>query len=250
MTEPDPLQEASDPSTDPERLRELAEEWDDPNEPVQRAARKNPSLPEDVWREVLLDGQLEAWANPMAPFYLLAWTPHKDDPRTLENGARLAMQALWETPERCSSEGKILLAAKIQAWWTTSESSRDMMRFLGAWVTAKGQQSPEHLNVLRILVLCVRTTPDLTDKERQALDFLEAWSTGGEDRRKEAYVLASLESVKDTFKFAKNYQYSPWNAMYEVLEEIGPFKNQAKNEHSRRLADVIRREMPLPPVVD
>jgi hypothetical protein len=44
---PDPLQEAFDPSTDPERLRQLAgnQDW-----AIRQVAWRNPSLPEDAWR--------------------------------------------------------------------------------------------------------------------------------------------------------------------------------------------------------
>lgn len=161
MSHDDLLQEASDPATAPERLGQLAFHQDDA---VQRAAWKNPSLPEDVWRKTLLWGEPEAWANPMAPFYVLTWTPRKNDPRSLEDAARWATKALWKEPTRCSSEGKTLLANKIQEEWFNSISGRRLISFLGEWANVNGTDSPQHREVVRITVLCVRTAPDITAK--------------------------------------------------------------------------------------
>lgn len=253
MAHDDPLQEAADPSTDPERLRDLVEHGDDDEDKdwaVYQAAIRNPSVPEDVWRMALLRGRPEAWSNPMAPLYLLAWTPRQDDPNVLERGARYATFPLWREPDRCSLEGKALLGAKVQAWWTTSENAVNMMELLGWWAAAKENESVEHLEVLRILVLCVRTAPNLTPNDRQALDLLEAWSAGGADRRKEAYFLVDSEAVKCTIRFAWKSSKGPWIAMYEVLGTIRHTAGeQAGNEHDRLMADVIRGAMPLPPVV-
>jgi hypothetical protein len=248
MSYEDPLKEAADPATDPERLRELADHKD---KAVRRAVWRNPSLPEDVWRNVFLEGGPEAWANPMTPLYVLTWTPRQDDEFTLEAGARWATDMLWREPTRCSPEGKALLATKVQAWWATSENVRDMMMFLGWWCRYDGTRSAKHLEVLRILILCVRTAPDLTDEDRDALDLLKSWCAGGEDRCKEAEDLASSDAVKDTVSFALDCEHSPWNAIYEMLWAVdGNGGASAKAEHERLLADVIRHARPLPPVVE
>jgi hypothetical protein len=242
-----PLEEASDPSTDPERLRQLADNHDDA---VTRAVCKNPSVLEDVWQEAVLEGSPEAWDNPMAPIYFLTWTPRENALITPEKRASWATILLWENPERCSSKGKALIAAHVQEWWATVDSATILISFLGAWVKGKGEGSPEHREVLRILVLCVRTIPNLTAQDRQALDLLEAWSAGGADRRKEAYFLVDSEAVKCTIRFAWKSSKGPWIAMYEVLGTIRHTAGeQAGNEHDRLMADVIRGAMPLPPVV-
>jgi hypothetical protein len=235
------LEEAADPATDPERLRELANI--NGGVEVQRAAWRNPSLPEDLWREVLLEGYPEAWANPMAPLYVLTWTPRQDKPSDLESGARWAAYALWEDPGRCSPEGKALLASKLTEWWTTSQSPTQMMMLLGWWAQ-KGDGSVEHLEVVRITVLCVRMAPDLTDEDRRALDILEAWATGGEDRRNEARDLPSSIAVKNAWRVAVDSSTGPSFTIYELLRCLA-----SREEPQRLLADVIRREMPLPPVV-
>jgi hypothetical protein len=244
----DPIQEASDPATEPERLRELI--WHD-NRDVRRAVFRNPAVPEDVWRKFLLRGDPEPWDNPMAPFYLLTWTPHEGDLNILEFAARRAMSDLWGDPERCSPEGKALLNAKVDEGWATSTSARDMISFLERW---ERWFPDDHLEVVRILVLCVRTAPRLTDGDRQALDLLEVWTMGGENRNNKAKGLAASQAVKDTVLFARNSRNNPWYTIDKVLEAVasdkqGAERQEAIAEHERHLADVIRRERPLPPMV-
>jgi hypothetical protein len=211
-------------------------------------------LPEDVWREALLEGNPEPWANPMATLHLLVWTPREDDLRSLDVATRLAMYPTMAASERCSSEGKALIAAKLQAWWAISEESEYMLQFLGWWADAKGEESTEHREVVRLLVLCVRTTPHLTDEDRQALDLLEAWSKGGEDRREIAKALAFSEPVVDACYFALNLGADLWDVIRDVMETVFDQKEKgyekAEAEHSRLLADLIRREMTLPFVVE
>lgn len=243
MAHDDPLQEASDPTTDPERLRNVA---DHKNEDVRRAAWRNPSLPEDVWRLAFLEGEPEAWANPMAPFYVLTWTSeYEQGDGEVANSARWATEALMANTKRCSPEGKALLASKVQEWWATSASARNMMRFLVGWAKANGDGSTEHREVMRIVVLCVRTVPHLRDDDLQALDLLEAWSQGGEDRRKEALSLAFATFVTDAALFSRGPLFSSVYTINNLLRSLISLK-----ETERMLADVIRRARPLPPVVE
>jgi hypothetical protein len=240
MTHDDLLKEALDPATDPERLRDLARHKD---VEVRQAVWKNPSVPEDVWRTAFLGGWPEAWDNPMAPIYVLTWTPHKEDFRPLGEAALHLTSTLWIEPKRCSPEGKALLAAKMQEEWSTSALASDMITFLGWWARIKGDGSVEHREVVRILVLCVRTMSNLTKEDRQALDLLKAWSEGGADRRKKARDLADSEAVKDTVLFARNSRHTSLDAIQEVLiadEDI--IRKQAM------LADLIRRNKPMPPL--
>ena len=241
MAQLDSIQEASDPATDPERLRELAYHQD---KEVRRAVQRNPSVSEEVWRRSLLNGEPEAWANPMAPLYLLAWTPRDN----VQRAALLAMGALWRNPERCSLEGKVLLAAKVQEEWATSESAANKISLLGRWAQAKGNGSPEHRTVVRILVMFVLAMPNLTAQDREALDILEAWTAGDKNLPKKAKTLADFKAIKDIVLFTSNTQHSPWNVLYHSVDtKEGP---RTKAEYERLLADLIRREMPLPPVVE
>jgi len=249
----DPLEEAVDPTTDPERLRHLAVQE---GMEVRWAVLKNPAVPEDVWRKALLEGDPEAWSNPMAPIYLLGWSPQPGDWRTLEEAARKATYRLWVTPERCSPDGKVLLNVQIMNWWAASVSAEDMMDFLWFWAYVKGNGSEEHKAVVRLLVRCLRTMPDLSAKDRQALDLLDAWGASSGDQRRETEALQVSFPVKRTVRFAAGPY--PWSnarfAISELLNEVtvgkeGKEREEAKTEHDRLLADLIRRGMPLPPQV-
>jgi hypothetical protein len=143
----------------------------------------------------------------------------------------------------CLPAGKVLLNAKLQEWWTTSEKATDMMTYLGWWVDSKGNDSPEHREAVRILLLCVRTAPDLPAEDRHALDLLEAWSQGGEDRRHEAKELAFSWAVKDIAGFSTFAFYDGPRYVIEKVLEVVAFL-----EHEHLLADLIRQEMPLSPL--
>jgi hypothetical protein len=100
----------------------------------------------------------------------------------------------------------------------------------------------------------VRTAPNLIAEDRQALDLLEAWSQGGQDRREETEALASSYAVKNNLAFAQDSSINPRHAIFEVLEVVasdkeGKERQEARVDHERLLVDLIRREMPLPPVV-
>jgi hypothetical protein len=249
------IQEASAPETDPERLQELANSTDDD---VRRSAWKNPNLPEEVWRKILLRGAPEAWANPMAPFYLLAWTPRKDDWRTLEYAALVATESLWVKPEQCSVEGKQLLTTKVFEWWTTSESALDMMHFLARWASFRGIGSQEHKDVMQILVQCVKTMPNLTREDRDLLHSVEQWSKGREPHPTEVAETNYSDPVRYTYLSTKNPFPNTMYAVHKVLEYVASKKSkdrlqaykEANAEHNRLLAELIRQEMPVPPTAE
>ena len=261
----DPLEEASDPATDTERLRYLANHK---REDVRLAAIQNPGVPEDVWRKALLEGLPEAWSNPMAPIYLLVWSPQPGDQSTLESAIRRAAYPLIWNHNRCSPNGKVLLSDHIMRWWAASVSALDMMDFL----MCKENFSDDDKSLVRILVLCARTMHDLPSKDRQALDLLDAWCAGGEDRRVEAQSLASLSYVKmivelsqgspwrDPCSFVKRMvefsQGYPWINPCSIISDMiekaavgkeGTERDKAKDAQNRLLADLIRKEMTLPP---
>jgi hypothetical protein len=247
------IQEASDPETDPERLGELATSRE---VAVERAAWKNPNLPEEVWRRALLHGAPEAWANPMAPFYLLSWIPREDDWRTLEVAAQSATVRLWIEPERCSVEGKQLLAAKFMEWWATSESAADMMAFLGRWASSREIGSQEQKNVIQILVQCVKTTPNLTRKDLNLLHSIEQWSKGLQQDPPKFVGDDHSKPVWQMHQAIENYFFSYRFTVNAVLEEVACNKSKnryseayqkAEAEHNRFLVDLIRQEMPIPP---
>jgi hypothetical protein len=250
------IQEASDPETDPERLQELTQPK---YYQVHRSLWKNPNLPEDFWRKALLNGQPEAWANPMSPFYLLSWAPREKDWRTLEEVAQSATEWLWKEPERCSVEGKQLLAAKVTEAWATWPSALKMMAFLRRWAYFRGIDSQEHKDVVRILVQCVRTTPGLTQKDLDLLQSIEQWSKGLQQNPPNLGEDNHSQVVKQMHQAITNRLFSYRFVVYAVLEEVSYNKSkdydsqdykEAKKEHDRFLADLIRREMPVPPTAE
>lgn len=166
---------------------------------------------------------------------------------------RWVMPVLWEDPERCSTEGKALIAPKVQEWWVTSQAAEEMIRFLGWWAYDKGKDSPEHLEVLRIILLCLRTIPDLHGDDQQVLDLLQSWIAGGADQRKKAEGLAFSWTVKYVCRFARDPSSDPAYAIFEILKVAAYGKKDSDGEevrvqHSRHLADLIRQARPLPPM--
>lgn len=125
------------------------------------------------------------------------------------------------------------------------------MAYLGWWAKEKGKDSLEHRQAVRVLVHCVRTAPHLTVKDCQALDLLDAWNQGDENKCKEAYALANAEVVNDACRFAQNNSYNINDVIFDIIKAVAMTAGmQASSKHSSLLADVIRREMPLPPVVE
>lgn len=125
----DLLKEAADPATAPERLRDIFEK----NKVVNRNPAlaglvwRNPSVPEELWRKAFLLGVPEAWDNPMAPIYILAWTPRPEDHGDLpEDGARRTISSLVHNPSLCSVAGKHLILAHLDA--DTAKTFSDILR--------------------------------------------------------------------------------------------------------------------------
>lgn len=116
------LDEARDPMTDPERLRELLE--DAPPTVVREAILRNPSLPFDDHHDALERGELDAWENPQAIFTLLLVGP-------LENGAVVAAR---QAGKRCrgheTPNARDLARPLVERWWATTDSGEWMADYL------------------------------------------------------------------------------------------------------------------------
>jgi hypothetical protein len=209
MTHEDLLQEASDPSTDSERLRELARHEDDV---VMKAAWMNPSLPEDAWRAGFLDGYPEAWANPMAPIYLLTWTPREDDDSFLEDATRWATGFLWETPSRCSIEGKTLIATKFTEWW--SEMEFDLPEFSLSLLTFFAKDNDEgedgFCRILRLTAERLKKIENLTGKDIRALEIFEDWCLDHVDSFGPNKLMIDSEVIKNFFELHKDFHFDFW----------------------------------------
>jgi hypothetical protein len=156
-------------------------------------------------------------------------------------------------------EGKQLLAAKVTEAWATCPSAADMMNFLGRWASSRGIGSQEHKNVMRILVQCARTTPNLAPKDINLLRSIEQWSKGLQQDPPKIGEDDYSKPVKGTHQAIKNYPSHYRFAMDAVLNEVAYNKSKArtsqahqkaKKEHDRLLAELIRQEMPVPPTAE
>jgi hypothetical protein len=257
------LQEAEDPVTAPERLEELivdrrlfAPNLRGLRLKIQEAIWSNPSCPTDILRGSLLSGNIEAWSNPMAPLLVLTWTPSPDDEdATIEDGARTATRFLLRGTHRGESKTttddvKKLIAFKIIEWWNKANDS-NMLMYLGEWAMAKGPKSKEYKDAMRIGILCARNIPALSSKDAQAIDLIEEWISNGKDVRKNALKLANSPTVKSIIKSAMDDEFNPGVAMQLAAQEIADRGGGEKafQEYLGRMANKIRQEIPVPPVV-
>lgn len=99
---------------------------------------------------------------------------------------------------------------------------------------------------------CVRP-PDLTAEDRQVLDRLDAWSAGGEDNRFQSTHKIISSAVRKAVEFSLNCYVN--SGLSGLIVSIGSNKRGAERDdamdaHNQMMADLIRREMPLPPVVE
>jgi hypothetical protein len=246
-----PLQEASDPATDPERLDELTEEE---NPSIRRAAWRNPSLHEDTWRWIFSRGTPEAWANPMAPIYVFAWTPKDDGEKDVpERSARLACIYLMKEPGRSSNEGKSLINSVLVEWWGKSMNLNHMLSHLMDAAFVEGAGHPRHRQVVRAMVRLVRETIGLAREDSEALDILERWSEGEEvDLDQELSTRSNLRDVKNIFIYANNPSY-PMARLAVTLDSLAKEKmskglpsSVAYEEVHRHMADLLRDLFPMP----
>jgi hypothetical protein len=140
---------------------------------------------------------------------------------------------------------------KLTEWWATSTSASDMIKFLGEWAEDFGEMSAEHREAVRILLLCIKTMPNLTTKDQEAIGLLEAWSQGGADERKKAKAMKTSNFVQLACQFACHHQCNPGASienLLQVLTENEPDgqRKEARAQQESLLADLIRQEMPLP----
>jgi hypothetical protein len=94
------------------------------------------------------------------------------------DAARWATFALWEDPERCSPEGKALLNAKVQVVGHLRNASTHDGLSSEWWAKAKGDGSPEHREVVRILIHACGRRPNLTTRTARPWTSLRPGVTG------------------------------------------------------------------------
>jgi hypothetical protein len=252
MTPPDLLQEASDPATDPERLRQFANSR---LHGIKNAAWKNPSLPESTWWSILVNP--EAWDNPMASLYLLTES-HPDSKATKRYGARTSTIALMSAPERASEEAKSLLDSILLEWWNSTVSPYGMLEYLGNWASFKRFCSERHRKVVDILRLILQKEWRTgMVEERMVLSAMEDFYKGNcnksllEDLSREDLLQCYQDAILYTLDLQEDPSYS-LRALIQFLANDAAAKGEAYDEAARRymeaFANLIRREMPTPPL--
>lgn len=252
MARPDLLQQAADPATDPERLREFAISK---FEGLKQAAWKNPSLPESTWWSILVNP--EAWDNPMASLYLLV--ANHPDPRMAKNyGARQSSIFLMKDPTRASEQAKLLLDSVLLEWWNSTVSPYGMVEYLAEWASFKGFCGERHQKVVGLLRLILQEDGRVKMvNEKKALSAMEAFSKG--DCNKDVLTRLTMEDLTQWYQDAVLYTLDILNdpsyslrALIQDLAneatETGDPYDEAARRHMEAFANLIRREVPTPPL--
>lgn len=171
MTQRDLADEASDPTTDPERLAELL---NSPMTQVARLAKSNPSLPSALHRSLLEAGSIWAWMNPQTPFTLLI------DGTTDEllHGAQKAVGWVWSpTLAFDPSVLHAALAPVLDPWWASTDEADEMFLLLHRWsmLHFASHETPSFELGLRWLE--GEPLPNLVagDMVREAIHHLRTW---------------------------------------------------------------------------
>lgn len=133
---------------------------------------------------MLRSGDPEAWDSPLTPLVLLE---APGDPAVLA-GAQRCAERLIAAPHQEASEA---VRPVLAAWWRNETDAREMLRYLGRLAVAAGDGSREHRRAVLLACLCARTAPCLPTESARALDLVEAWAWGGQDRRRVAHKIAS-----------------------------------------------------------
>lgn len=252
MARPDLLQEAADPTTDPARLREFANSR---FEGIKQAAWKNPSLPESTWWSILVNP--EAWDNPMASLYLLTES-HPDPKMTKRYGARQSSIGLMKDPTRASEEAKSLLDSVLLEWWNSTISPYGMVEYLAQWASFKGFCGERHQGVVGLLRLILQESwREGMVEEEKVLSAMDAFSKG--DCNKALLYDLSREDLPQSYQDAIQYTLDllddPSYSLRALIQDLanqadadGEPYDEAARRHMEAFANLIRREVPTPPL--
>jgi RIO-like serine/threonine protein kinase len=105
----------------------------------------------------------------------------------------------------------------------------------------------------------VKTIPNLTQEDLNLLQSLEQWSKGLQLDPPNLVGDNHSNTVKKMYRSITNRLFSYRFIVYAVLDEVAYEKSkdydseayqEAEAEHNRLLADLIRREMPVPPTAE
>jgi hypothetical protein len=246
--------EASDPATDPTRLKDLAGHH---FAAVSSAAKKNPSLLMEDLRTFLLEGKPDAWDNPMAPLLLLAWTPlPSDNYETLEVSSARCIYELIQNPNVVSAEAKELISAKTIEWWNSNQAPLQMFSYLSWWYKRPFRGEELRRKVVHVYVLFAKTIPNLSAEERSFLERMETWSDGRVQKFPSSIVGSIRQEMQSIVNFAQGKSPTAGDLSHYVCSVVAEHLNDPNEyldvyiEHEQRLLEIFRREIPVPPLAN
>lgn len=161
--------------TPADHLRTLAMRKRDDS--VRRAARRNPSLPDDLFESLLNAGDLDVWASPQLPLWLLV----HGRSGTVTNGMSQAILACYRAPRPdLRAELQATLVPLYQEWWEQADA-KGLILHLTEFESdyQPGPRGERYLLPLRLILPFVREQmptlgPDASIVE-EYLAPIEAW---------------------------------------------------------------------------
>lgn len=222
---------ASDPTTDPTRLANLARSR---NEAVAREAQKNPSLPEEILVPLLEEGRVAAWSSPQVPFLLL--THGQTAP--LEAGAKGAVFSAPSTAKR-DPEFVANVHGVLSAWWKHTAYPARMLSHLDSLMRAVPVDADFRRRVVAPMVSFVEVYVEMlpsanTGVFKRAIGFLRAWTQG-----ENASPRALMRPIDRALAHGNKLRPSE-TALWNALLDLGDIE-EGENENESRLNDSFDR---------
>jgi hypothetical protein len=135
-----------------------------------------------------------------------------------------------------------------QSAWDACTDGHWMAWCLGRLAEMAGDGSPEHRRAVLVACRCARTDPRLSEPGAHALDLIEAWALGGEDRRGEAFTIAvNADDAAESAAVAALRVRNNANNCHNAASETADWASDAE-AHLRALADLIRATVPVVPL--
>lgn len=164
MTDDDdrhPLDEAEDPTTDPDRLAELAYDRDPI---VAEAARSNPNLPTEELVGLIRLPSVAAWRNPAFDLALL--TGGVDAERL----PALALECLWRASWPLDEELGARVFPLVEQWWRETHDPRELFSVLTQRAERSAWGSPEHRDAVRAGYVCALASAKASSRSDHEAD--------------------------------------------------------------------------------
>lgn len=172
----DLAEEATDPTTAPARLAQLAYSMD---EGERRAARSNPNLPTDTLLACLEVGSPEAWRNPALPFLLFS----SQVPDKMVKGALLLARPHLVNPSvgRLPPDLEEPVTTALNLWWSTTTDALSMFALIVDMAQTAGEEAQREVVRFVLLPHQARLQRRITPGDAYtvaALQMVDRWGAG------------------------------------------------------------------------